>query len=79
MLAESEKKPPQEANRKEVEPENNDNLMPKKNKPPIPCPAKLKKDRMDAQFSKFLELFKQLHINLPFVEALSQKPIYEKF
>lgn len=70
MLAESEKKPPQEADRKEVEPENNDNLMPKEYKPPIPYPVKLKKDRMDAQFGKFLKLFKQLHINLPFVEAI---------
>ncbi|TYG88942.1 hypothetical protein ES288_A12G061300v1, partial [Gossypium darwinii] len=28
---------------------------------------------------KFLELFKQLHINLPFVEAISQMPTYAKF
>ncbi|TYH30468.1 hypothetical protein ES288_A01G097900v1 [Gossypium darwinii] len=34
---------------------------------------------MDAQFSKFLELFKQLHINLSFVEAISQMPTYTKF
>ncbi|KAK5775066.1 hypothetical protein PVK06_042933 [Gossypium arboreum] len=34
---------------------------------------------MDAQFGKFLELFKQLHINLPFVEAISQMPTYVKF
>ena len=48
MLAESEKKPPQEADRKEVELENNDNLMPKEYKPPIPYPENLKKDHMDA-------------------------------
>ena len=47
--------------------------------PTIPYPAKLKKDKMDEQFGKFLELFKQLHINLPFVEALSQMPKYAKF
>ncbi|XP_052488025.1 uncharacterized protein LOC128041754 [Gossypium raimondii] len=34
---------------------------------------------MDAQFGKFLELFKQLHINLTFVEAISQMPTYAKF
>ncbi|KAA3487331.1 Aspartic peptidase [Gossypium australe] len=40
-------------------------------KPPIPYLAKLKKHRIDENFYKFLKLFKQLHINLPFVEALS--------
>lgn len=28
---------------------------------------------------RFLELFKQLHINLPFVEALAKMPKYTKF
>ena len=48
-------------------------------KPHIPYPKKVRKDRMDEQFGKFLKLFKQLHINLPFVEALSQMPKYAKF
>ena len=60
-------------------PENSDKPMPKEYKPPVPYPAKLKKDHIDAQFGKFLELFKQLHINLPFVEAISQMPTYAKF
>ncbi|XP_076941005.1 uncharacterized protein LOC143610368 [Bidens hawaiensis] len=47
--------------------------------PPIPYPAHLKKERLEAQYGKFLELFKQLHINIPFVEALSQMPKYAKF
>ncbi|XP_076940652.1 uncharacterized protein LOC143609885 [Bidens hawaiensis] len=34
---------------------------------------------MEAQYGKFLELFKQLHINLPFIEAISQMPKYAKF
>ncbi|KAK5786136.1 hypothetical protein PVK06_040765 [Gossypium arboreum] len=34
---------------------------------------------MGAQFDKFIKLFKQLHINLPFVEAISQMPTYAKF
>ncbi|PPS19993.1 hypothetical protein GOBAR_AA00591 [Gossypium barbadense] len=74
VLAESERKPPYEDDRTEGDegkPENNDNPMPKEYKPPIPYPTKLKKDRIDAQFDKFLELFKLLHINLPFVEAIS--------
>ncbi|XP_022031126.1 uncharacterized protein LOC110932073 [Helianthus annuus] len=34
---------------------------------------------MEEHYGKFLELFKQLHINLPFVEALAQMPMYAKF
>ncbi|KAA3460523.1 retrotransposon gag protein [Gossypium australe] len=48
-------------------------------KPTISYSAKLKKDRLDAQYGKFIELFKHLHINLPFVEAFSQMPTYAKF
>ena len=39
-------------------------------KPTIPYPECLKKNRDLEQFGKFLDLFKQLHINIPFVEAL---------
>ncbi|XP_062114131.1 uncharacterized protein LOC133825164 [Humulus lupulus] len=31
------------------------------------------------QFSKFLEVFKKLHINIPFSEVLEQMPSYVKF
>ena len=82
VLAESEMKPAQEVDRnkgEEVKPENNDNPMPKEYKPPIAYPTKLKKDCMDVQFGKFLELYKQLHINLPFVKAISQMSTYAKF
>lgn len=34
---------------------------------------------MDKQFSNFLEVFKKLHINIPFVDALEQIPSYAKF
>ncbi|XP_027333518.1 uncharacterized protein LOC113848267 [Abrus precatorius] len=47
--------------------------------PPLPYPARLKKDRDNEQFGKFLSLFRQLHINLPFVNALAQMPKYAKF
>ncbi|XP_073137162.1 uncharacterized protein [Henckelia pumila] len=36
----------------------------------------LKKAKIDAQFSKFLEVFKKLHINT-FVDGLMEMPIYE--
>ncbi|XP_048232882.1 uncharacterized protein LOC125370633 [Ricinus communis] len=41
---------------------------------PIPYPARLKQEKVNQQFSKFLGLFKQLSINLPFVEAILQMP-----
>ena len=34
---------------------------------------------MDDQFSKFLSIFKQLHFNIPLIEALEQMPKYAKF
>lgn len=36
-------------------------------------------DHTDEQFKCFLDFLKQLHINIPFVEALSQMPKYTKF
>ena len=47
--------------------------------PPIPFPQRLKKNYVDDQFSKFLSIFKQLHINIPLIEALEQMPKYAKF
>ncbi|XP_061338600.1 uncharacterized protein LOC133285404 [Gastrolobium bilobum] len=44
-----------------------------------PFPQRLKKQHEDRQFSKFLDLLKQLHINVPLVEALEQMPSYAKF
>ncbi|KAK8614704.1 hypothetical protein V6N13_068499 [Hibiscus sabdariffa] len=40
---------------------------------------KLKKQKQDYQFKKFLDILKQVHINLPLVEALQQMPNYAKF
>ncbi|GKB35321.1 reverse transcriptase domain-containing protein [Tanacetum coccineum] len=42
-------------------------------------PSGLRKGKEEAQQRKFLENLKQLHINLPFIEALSQMPKYAKF
>ncbi|XP_075515772.1 uncharacterized protein LOC142550583 [Primulina tabacum] len=39
----------------------------------------LKKAKLDAQFGKFLKVFKKLHINIPFADALMQTPSYAKF
>ncbi|KAL7617558.1 hypothetical protein Lser_V15G01562 [Lactuca serriola] len=45
---------------------------------PFP-PRKSKSNEDDGQFKKFLEILSQLHINIPFVEALKQMPTYAKF
>ena len=34
---------------------------------------------MDSQFGKFLDILKKLHVNVPFLDALSQMPLYAKF
>ncbi|EEF35670.1 conserved hypothetical protein [Ricinus communis] len=51
----------------------------REHQPPVPYPARLRQDKVDKQYSKFLDLFKQLKINLPFVEAISQMAKYAKF
>nr|GEY30603.1 hypothetical protein [Tanacetum cinerariifolium] len=45
----------------------------------VPFPRRLRKQKEEAQQKKFLENLKQLHINLPFIEALAQMPEYAKF
>ncbi|KAL4355065.1 hypothetical protein GQ457_06G013840 [Hibiscus cannabinus] len=48
-------------------------------RPPPPFPQRLKNQKQDYQFKKFLDILKQVHINLPLVEALQQMPNYAKF
>ena len=45
----------------------------------VPYPQRLKKNRLDNQFRKFMEIVKKLHINIPFVDALEQMLSYVKF
>ncbi|KAJ4718833.1 DNA-directed DNA polymerase [Melia azedarach] len=47
--------------------------------PPIPFPQRLWKNKLDKQFSKFLNVCKKLHINIPFADALEQMPSDVKF
>ncbi|XP_062106027.1 uncharacterized protein LOC133817500 [Humulus lupulus] len=60
--------------------------LPKKEKPKhieptpkIPYPQWFWKANLDKIFSKILEVFKKLHINIPFAEALEKMPSYVKF
>ncbi|KAK6115837.1 hypothetical protein DH2020_008106 [Rehmannia glutinosa] len=46
---------------------------------PLPFPQRFQKKKLNAQFAKFLEIFKKLHMNIPFADALEQMPNYAKF
>ncbi|XP_070015523.1 uncharacterized protein [Nicotiana sylvestris] len=45
----------------------------------IPFTQKIKREKLDNQFAKFLEILKQIHINIPFPDALLQMSSYAKF
>ena len=47
--------------------------------PPVPFPHRLKQSKMNDQFSKFLNMFMKIEVNIPFVKALTQMPHYAKF
>ncbi|XP_010272565.1 PREDICTED: uncharacterized protein LOC104608313 [Nelumbo nucifera] len=59
--------------------ENHSNAQPSSYVTRIPFPQRLKKQQTEQQFSKFLDIFKKLQINIPFAEALAQMPQYAKF
>ncbi|KAL4342292.1 hypothetical protein GQ457_08G035120 [Hibiscus cannabinus] len=46
---------------------------------PPPFLQRLRKQKYEYQFRKFLDILKQVHINLPLVEAIEQMPNYAKF
>ena len=46
---------------------------------PVPFPQRLHKAKLEEQFSRFLNMFKRIEINIPFLETLTQMPQYEKF
>ena len=37
---------------------------------PIPYPQRFKKNKLDKQFTKFMDVFKKFHINIPFADVL---------
>ncbi|KAL4347644.1 hypothetical protein GQ457_17G008940 [Hibiscus cannabinus] len=48
-------------------------------RPPPPFPQILKKHKEDNQFKRFVDILDQLHIVVPFLEAIDQMPTYAKF
>ncbi|XP_074357019.1 uncharacterized protein LOC141696791 [Apium graveolens] len=51
----------------------------KKVYPPSPYSKRLQKQKFDMQFAKILDIFKKLHINIPYEEALKQISSFAKF
>src|SRR3954465_546360 len=45
----------------------------------LPFPGRLKKQNDDNHYRKFLEMFRGLHINIPFADVLEQMPRYAKY
>ncbi|XP_070043268.1 uncharacterized protein [Nicotiana tomentosiformis] len=45
----------------------------------LPFPQNLSREKLDKQFERFLDMLKQVHVNLPLTEVLSQMSAYAKF
>ncbi|XP_070037524.1 uncharacterized protein [Nicotiana tomentosiformis] len=47
-------------------------------RPPTPFPHRLAKYRKDEQYKKFMEMLKQIQVNIPLIDALREMPGYAK-
>ena len=47
--------------------------------PTVSFPQRLQKEKREEQFSRFLDIFKKIGINIPFAEVINQLPNYTKF
>ncbi|GJR90448.1 hypothetical protein Tco_0214459 [Tanacetum coccineum] len=56
-----------------------DALPLKSYKPKIPYPQHLNKEKIEAQYAKFLDMIKEVRINVPLVDVLAGMPNYGKF
>ena len=45
----------------------------------MPFPQRLQKAKREEPFSRFLDIFKKIEINIPFAEVINQMPTYAKF
>ncbi|XP_019435881.1 PREDICTED: uncharacterized protein LOC109342332 [Lupinus angustifolius] len=45
----------------------------------LPYPKNPSKKDKERQYTRFIDIFKNLHINIPFMEAMEQMPTYVKF
>ncbi|XP_070057396.1 uncharacterized protein [Nicotiana tomentosiformis] len=51
----------------------------RENMPALLFPQKLYRKKLDKQFKRFLDMLRQVNVNFPFREVLSQMPAYAKF
>ena len=54
-------------------------LSPKPYMPPLTFLQRFAKAKLDHQFGKFFDMLKKLHVNIPFIDSLSQMLMYAKF
>ncbi|GJX18665.1 reverse transcriptase domain-containing protein [Tanacetum coccineum] len=54
-------------------------LLPKPYKPKILYPQRLRKEKLEAQYGKFLDIIRSVRINVPFIDILARMPIMENF
>ncbi|XP_021767047.1 uncharacterized protein LOC110731505 [Chenopodium quinoa] len=47
--------------------------------PNVPFPQRLAQAKLEKKYGKFLDILKKLHINIPFLDAISEMPSYAKF
>ncbi|XP_075076459.1 uncharacterized protein LOC142163104 [Nicotiana tabacum] len=50
----------------------------RKKRPPTPFPYRLAKYQKDEQYKKFLEMLKQIQVNIPLIDVLKEMPGYAK-
>ncbi|GJZ80367.1 reverse transcriptase domain-containing protein [Tanacetum coccineum] len=53
--------------------------IPKPYKPKIPYPQRLRKEKTEAQYGKFLDMIRAVRINVPLVDVLARMPNYGEF
>ncbi|GJW04595.1 reverse transcriptase domain-containing protein [Tanacetum coccineum] len=53
--------------------------IPKPYKPKISYPQRLRKEKMEAQYGKFLDMIRAIRINVPLINVLAGMPNYDKF
>ncbi|XP_070013806.1 uncharacterized protein [Nicotiana sylvestris] len=62
----------------EVEADKDQSQMIGKKRPPAPFPQRLAKYQKEEQYKKFLEMLKQIQVNIPLIDALKEMPGYAK-
>ncbi|GJS82807.1 hypothetical protein Tco_0749348 [Tanacetum coccineum] len=53
--------------------------LPKPYKPKILYPQRLRKEKMEAQYRKFIDMIRTVRINVPLIDVLDEMPNYGKF